>query len=106
MVAPTFFAPNVLVAATEGREFHYGAVGQPGEQWLMWGFTQDPYDMFGLPRVQRSVDLLLTPARVLSVLRDFTLFEQVPGGGVRKLIPRYPQVEAAEAIHQRVLTAG
>ena len=53
----------------------------------------------GSPRVQRRVDLLLTPARVLSILRDFTLFEQVPGGGVRKLIPRYPQVEAAEAIH-------
>lgn len=26
---PTFFASNVLVAATEGREFHYGSVGQP-----------------------------------------------------------------------------
>jgi type I restriction enzyme, R subunit len=106
VVGPTFFASNVLVAATEGREFHYGAVGQAGEQWLMWGSTQDPYDTFGLPRVQRSVDLLLTPSRVLSVLRDFTLFEQVPGGGVRKLIPRYPQVEAAEAIHQRVLDGG
>ncbi len=103
---PTFFASNVLVAATEGREFHYGAVGQPGEQWLMWGSTQDPYDLWGLKRVERSVDLLLTPARVLSILRDFTLFEQVPGGGVRKLIPRYPQVEAAEAIHQRVLDGG
>jgi type I restriction enzyme R subunit len=103
---PTFFAPNLLLAATEGREFHYGAVGQPAEQWLTWGSTQDPYDMFGFPRVQRSVDLLLTPARVLSILRDFTLFEQVPGGGVRKLLPRYPQVEAAEAIHQRVLAGG
>ncbi len=103
---PTFFASNVLLAATEGREFHYGAVGQPGEQWLMWGSTQDPYDLGGFLRVQRSVDLLLTPARVLSILRDFTLFEQLPGGGVRKLIPRYPQVEAAEAIHQRVLDGG
>lgn len=103
---PSFFASNVLVAATEGREFHYGAVGQPGEQWLMWGSTQDPYDLWGLRRVERSVDLLLTPARVMSILRDFTLFEQVPGGGVRKLLPRYPQVEAAEAIHQRVLDGG
>ncbi len=103
---PTFFAPNVLVAATEGKEFHYGGVGQPGEQWLMWGSTQDPYDLWGFKRVERSVDLLLTPARVLSILRDFTLFEQVPGGGVRKLIPRYPQVEAAEAIHERVLNGG
>ena len=102
----TFFASNVLNAATEGREFHYGAVGQPGEHWLMWGSTDDPYDLDGLARVQRSVDLLLTPARVLSVLRDFTLFEQKPGGGVRKLIPRYPQVEAAEAIHAKILAGG
>lgn len=102
-----FFAANVLSAATEGREFHYGAVGQPGESWLMWGSTADPYDLDGLPRVARSVDLLLTPARILSILRDFSLFE-VPDSGVgkRKLIPRYPQVEAAEAIHARVLGGG
>ena len=102
-----FFAANVLSAATEGREFHYGAVGQPGETWLMWGSTADPYDLDGLPRVQRSVDLLLTPARVLSILRDFSLFE-VPDSGIgkRKLIPRYPQVEAAEAIHARILAGG
>ena len=103
---PSFFATNVLNAATEGREFHYGGVGQPGEQWLMWGSTQDPYDSAGFTRVSRSVDLLLTPSRVLSILRDFTLFEQTPTGGLRKLIPRYPQVEAAEAIHQRVLDGG
>lgn len=103
---PTFFAPNVFSAATEGRELHYGAVGQSAESWLMWGSTADPYDLSGFERVKRSVDLLLNPARVLSILRDFTLFEQVPGGGVRKLIPRYPQVEAAEAIVDRVLSGG
>jgi type I restriction enzyme R subunit len=103
---PTFFAPNVLCVATEGRELHYGAVGQPAESWLMWGSTADPYDLSGFERVKRSVDLLLTPGRVLSILQDFTLFEQVPGGGVRKLIPRYPQVEAAEAIVGRVLEGG
>ena len=103
---PSFFAPNVLCVATEGREFHYGAVGQGAESWLMWGSTDDPYDLSGFERVKRSVDLLLAPSRVLSILRDFTLFEQVPGGGVRKLIPRYPQVEAAEAIVNRVLAGG
>lgn len=102
----TFFAPNVLCVATDGNELHYGAVGQPAESWLMWGSTADPFDLSGFERVKRSVDLLLTPQRVLWVLRDFTLFEQVPGGGVRKLIPRYPQVEAAEAIVQRVLAGG
>lgn len=103
---PTFFAPNVFSVATEGRELHYGAIGQTPESWLMWGSTDDRYDLSGFERVKRSVELLLTPARVLSILRDFTLFEQIPGGGVRKLIPRYPQVEAAEAIVQRVLDGG
>lgn len=103
---PSFFAPNVFSVATEGRELHYGAVGQAAESWLMWGSTDDPYDLSGFERVKRSVDLLLTPARVLSILRDFTLFEQTSGGGTRKLIPRYPQVEAAEAIVNRVLTGG
>lgn len=103
---PSFFASNVLSVATEGRELHYGAVGQSAESWLMWGSTSDPYNLDGFARVHRSVDLLLTPARILSILRDFTLFEQVPGGGVRKLIPRYPQVEAAEAIVGRVLSGG
>ena len=103
---PTFFTPNVFSVATEGRELHYGAVGQPAESWLMWGSTADPYDLSGFERVKRSVDLLLTPQRVLSILRDFVLFEQARGGGIRKLIPRYPQVEAAEAIVKRVLDGG
>lgn len=103
---PSFFAPNVFSVATEGRELHYGAVGQPAESWLMWGSTDDPYDLSGFERVKRSVDLLLTPQRVLSILRDFTLFERTPSGGTRKLIPRYPQVEAAEAIVNRVLDGG
>jgi len=103
---PTFFAPNVFNVATEGRELHYGAVGQPAESWLMWGSTADPYDLSGFERVERSVDLLLRPERVLSILRDFTLFELTPGGTMRKLIPRYPQVEAAEAIVNRVLAGG
>lgn len=102
---PAFFAANVLSFATEGKEFHYGAVGQPGDKWLQWGHTEDPLSLSGLARVQRGIELLLTPERLLSVLRDFTLFDRPRSeGGHRllKLIPRYPQVEAVEAILNRV----
>ena len=104
--APSFFTTNVLSFASEGREFHYGAVGQSAEQWLMWGATSDPWDLPGTERVMRSVDLLLSPARVLSVLRDFVLFDRPKIGGkaiFKKLIPRYPQVESVEAIYKRVM---
>lgn len=101
-----FFASNVLSFATEGREFHYGAVGQPPEHWLQWGATTDPWDMEAAERVMRSVDLLFTPERVLSILRDFALYDRPKvgaGAALTKLIPRYPQVEGVEAIYDRVL---
>jgi type I restriction enzyme, R subunit len=104
-----FFTCNVLSFATEGDEFHYGAVRQPPSEWLMWGCTTDPYDLDGPGRVMRSVELLLAPDRVLSILRDFTLFDRPFRDGTPtlvKLIPRYPQVEGVEAIHRRVLDAG
>ncbi len=103
-----FFAPNVLSFATEGRAFHYGAIGQPPEKWLPWGSTADPYDLEGWPRVKRSAELLLSPRMVLTMLRDFTLYDRPNVDGKPqhiKLLARYPQVEAAEAIHARVLTA-
>jgi type I restriction enzyme R subunit len=104
--AAPFFSTNVLSFATEGREFHYGAVGQDPSKWLLWGSTTDPWDLPEAQRVMRSVDLLLNPTQVLSVLRDFVLYDRPKVGGrsvLTKLIPRYPQVEGVEAIHQRVL---
>lgn len=101
---PTFFATNLVMAATEGRAFHYGAIGQPAVDWQMWGSLDDPYDLDGFERVARSVDLLLTPGQVLSLLRDYVLYEQPEGSGApRKLLPRYPQVEGVEGIHGKVL---
>jgi type I restriction enzyme R subunit len=101
---PTFFATNLFMAATEGRAFHYGSIGQPAVDWQMWGSLDDPYDLDGFERVARSVDLLLTPGQVLSLLRDYVLYEQPEGSGApRKLLPRYPQVEGVEGIHGKVL---
>jgi type I restriction enzyme R subunit len=101
---PEFFVPNVFSFASEGREFHYGAVGQPPELWLNWSLTTDPIMPPGLPVVLRSAELLLTPEMVLDILRSFTLYSSraTGAGAVRmKVIPRYPQVEAVAAIIAR-----
>jgi type I restriction enzyme R subunit len=68
---PEFFVPNVLSFASEGREFRYGAVGQPPELWLNWSTTTDVIMPPGLPNMLRSAELLLTPAMVLDILRTF-----------------------------------
>jgi type I restriction enzyme R subunit len=101
---PEFFVPNVLSFASEGREFRYGAVGQSPELWLNWSSTTDEIMPPGLANVMRSSELLLTPAMVLDVLRTFTLYSsrRTANGALRtKVIPRYPQVEAVEAIVAR-----
>jgi type I restriction enzyme R subunit len=101
---PSFFVPNVLNFASEGKEFRYGPVRLPAEMWLPWGRTTEEPPPVGLQRALRAVELLLTPEQVLDILRTYTLFStQRVGKTTRtfKVIPRYPQVEAVEAIAAR-----
>lgn len=103
---PQFFVPNVLSFASEGREFRYGAIGQPPELWLNWSKTSDAISPPGLENMLRSTELLLTPAMVLDILRNYTLYSsrRTAAGALRlKVIPRYPQVEAVDSIIARCL---
>jgi type I restriction enzyme R subunit len=102
---PGFFVPNVLSFATEGKEFRYGAVRQPAEMWLPWSRTTDELALPGLASVLRSAELLLRPEMLLDIIRTYTLYSRkssTAGGYTTKVIPRYPQVEAVEAIVARV----
>ena len=103
---PAFFVPNVLNFSSEGKELRYGAAGQPPETWMPWFKTTDDLLLPGLSSVMRSAELLLTPEMVSDILRSFTMFSRrssTSGGYLMKIIPRYPQVEAVDAIVERVL---
>ncbi|MGR6900394.1 HsdR family type I site-specific deoxyribonuclease [Glutamicibacter sp. V16R2B1] len=104
---PGFFVPNAFSVATDGRELRYGSIRQPIDSWNMWGSTTDDPLMSGWERVARSVELLLNPAMVLSIIRDFTIYEVHRVSGrppvLVKIVPRYPQVEAVNAILDRAL---
>lgn len=104
--APAFFATNILNASSNGTHLRYGALNQPEYTWSMWGSTDDPFDLAGLERTKRSIELLLTPSTLLNIADDFTLFQKSNASSTRKIIPRYVQVEAAEAIHNRVREPG
>jgi type I restriction enzyme R subunit len=103
---PMFFVPSILNFASEGKELRYGAVCQPPEMWLPWFDTRDELMQPDLLTVGRSIELLLSPERLLDILRTYTLFGRrrtAQGASAIKLIPRYPQVEAVEAIVARCL---
>jgi type I restriction enzyme R subunit len=102
---PGFFVPNVLSFATEGKEFRYGAIRQPAETWLPWSRTTDQVALPSLASVLHSAELLLRPELLLDILRTYTLYSRrssSAGGYTVKVIPRYPQVEAVDAIVARV----
>lgn len=102
---PGFFVPSVLSFATEGKEFRYGAIRQPAEMWLPWSLTTEPLPLPGLDAVLRSAALLLRPEMLLDIIRTYTLYSRrssTAGGHTIKVIPRYQQVEAVDAIVARV----
>lgn len=103
---PEFFVPNAFSVATEGKELRFGGVGTPIENWGVWGRTTEEILPEGWPRVKRSVELLLNPANIVSMVNEFTAYELKSRHSkptLHKIVARYPQVEAVAAIHARAL---
>ena len=103
---PWFFTPNVFAVASDGLKLRFGAVGAPVNLWAPFRSTADDENLSGQADVQRSVELLMNPATVLDMLANFALFDTSGGGADKKYLPRYPQMEAAHLIHERVLAGG
>ena len=103
---PWFFTPNVFAVASDGLKLRFGAVGAPTNLWQPFRSTADDENLSGQANVQRSVELLMNPATILDMLANFALFDTSGGGADKKYLPRYPQMEAAHLIHERVLAGG
>lgn len=103
---PWFFTPNIFAVASDGLKLRFGAAGAPTNLWQPFRSTADDENLSGQADVQRSVELLLNPATILDMLANFALFDTSGGGVDKKYLPRYPQMEAAHLIHERVLADG
>ena len=104
----SFFMPNLLCFATEGKTFAYGAVNAEFKHWTPWHKTTDgdavPQNM---NTVLASAERLLEPQTLLELLQSFALYSvtKLPNADVIKrikLLPRYPQYEAVKQIVERV----
>jgi len=104
----TFFVPNLLCFASEGKTFYYGAIGARFKNWAPWHSTEYrdriPQNM---RTVLKSAQRLLHPKALLEILQSFVVFSTLKQGkdkpGIKiKILPRYPQYEAAKAIVKRV----
>jgi type I restriction enzyme, R subunit len=103
---PQLFVPNILSFATEGKELFYGAIRCPLELWAPWRIQNDDDQItktLGLGEVGKELTDLLKPARLLDIMRNFSLFTTNKVKQRMKVIPRFQQYEGANKIVQRVI---
>lgn len=106
--AQAFFVPNLLCFASEGKTFAYGAINARVKDWGPWHHTEQREDIPAtLASVLTSAEGLLNPQTLLQLLTSFALFSTHKAGKDTppkriKLLPRYPQFEAAKLIVERV----
>lgn len=103
---PQLFVPNILSFATEGKELFYGAIRCPLEFWAPWRLENDDNEVaksLGLGEVGKELKDLLKPARLLDIMRNFSLFTSNKKKQRMKVIPRFQQYEGANKIVERVI---
>lgn len=102
---PQLFVPNILSFATEGKELYYGAVRCPLEFWAPWRIENDEDAIakrLGLGEIGKELSDLVSPARLLDIMRNFSLFSTDKKKRRIKIIPRFQQYEGANKIVERV----
>ncbi|CAH9053682.1 hypothetical protein PSECIP111951_00871 [Pseudoalteromonas holothuriae] len=101
---PQLFVPNLLSFATEGRELFYAAIRCPLEFWAPWRVEDAQLTRaVGLSGVGAELTDLLSPERLLDIMRNFSLFTTNKKKQRIKVIPRFQQYEGANKIVQRVI---
>ena len=106
----SYFVPNLLCFASEGKTFAYGAINARVKDWGPWHSTDQRDEILpGMASVLSSCEKLLNPETLLQLLELFALFSTVKTGLNSppkrvKILPRYPQFEAAKQIVERVRT--
>src|SRR5690606_22211985 len=103
---PQLFVPNILSFATEGKALYYGGIKTPLDFWAPWRLEDEDQHLarqLGLGEIGKEMSDLLSPARLLDILQNFSLFTTNSKKNRIKIIPRFQQYEGANRIVERVI---
>ena len=103
---PTLFAPNTLLAVSDGVEARVGTLGAGREWFKPWRtIAGDTLAGAHMPELQVVIEGLCAPRRLLDLLRDFTVFED-DGGRIIKKMAGYHQFHAVQVAIDETLRAA
>ncbi|WP_160134180.1 type I restriction endonuclease subunit R [Halococcus salsus] len=96
---PRLFVPGLFNIAADTMELRYGAVGAPKGFYQPWNDAPALYeDDNGM---KQATQALCNPETVLDLVKNFVFYERRTGGDA-KIVPRYMQYYAVNAILDRV----
>lgn len=96
---PRLFAPGLFNVAADTMELRYGAVGASKEFYEPWNDAPDEFADDN--EMKQAVRALCNPGSLLDLLKHFVFYERRAGGDA-KIVPRYMQYYAVNAILDRV----
>ncbi|MCC6198140.1 MAG: type I restriction endonuclease subunit R, partial [Burkholderiales bacterium] len=103
---PTLFAPNALLAVSDGVEARVGALGAGREWFKPWRtIAGDALAGADVPELQVVIEGLCAPRRFLDLVRDFIVFED-DGGRIVKKMAGYHQFHAVQVAVGETLRAA
>jgi type I restriction enzyme R subunit len=103
---PTLFAPNALLAVSDGVEARVGTLGAGREWFKPWRtIAGETLADAHLPELQVVIAGLCAPRRFLDLLRDFIVFED-DGGRITKKMAGYHQFHAVQVAVGETLRAA
>ncbi len=103
---PTLFAPNALLAVSDGVEARVGTLGAGREWFKPWRtIAGDALAGAHTPELQVVIEGLCAPRRFLDLLRDFIVFED-DGGRIVKKMAGYHQFHAVQVAVGETLRAA
>ncbi len=103
---PSLFAPNALLAVSDGVEARVGTLSAGREWFKPWRtIAGETLADAHLPELQVAIEGLWAPRRFLDLLRDFIVFED-DGGQIAKKMAGYHQFHAVQVAVGETLRAA
>lgn len=99
---PEIFKYNTFVVISDGANSKYGSLFTPYEFFYAWKkVNDDDREMDGISSLLTMIDGLLTPDRLLAVVKNFIYFPDSTDSNT-KVVCRYPQFFAANNLYENV----
>jgi len=102
---PHLFHTNALLIASDGLTARVGSLSADFERFMPWRTTDGTrIAPKGTPELATLIEGVLTPRRLLDLVRDFTVFGQTPAGLI-KILAGYHQFHAVKKAVEQTLRA-